>query len=366
MKKILYYDMTTLNRWKGHPTGIARVVEKIAKELNGTDKYIIEFVAFKDNNWFYHYDLEKNELNDLVDFKKDNIFCSCGSNWDFSGYNDALKEIKNKDIIIEVLFYDIIPLVLPYSFGEGFSSIYTNWLNETLNITSNSFAISEATKKDIEKYCQEENIKYNNINVIRLGDDISIKETCIKNVKVEIRELKDYVLTVGSIEYRKNHITLLNAYRLLISEGKTNLPILVIVGREGFLNNMIVYQVENDPLLKNRVKVLSDVSDDDLDYLYRNCMFTLYPAHYEGWGLPIAESLMYGKQCICSNTSSMVEIAPNITRFAHPLKTTEWAEHIYNLYSNKDKLEEETKRVKNEYKGTHWSKTAQQLVDFIK
>jgi glycosyltransferase involved in cell wall biosynthesis len=260
----------------------------------------------------------------------------------------------------------LIPLVLPYSFGEGLSPLYTNWLNETLKITDIFFAISESTKNDIERYCKEENIKYNPINVIRLGDDISREKTHIEKVKEDIKDLKNYILTVGSIEYRKNHITLLNAYRLLLSEGKTDLPVLVIVGREGFLNNMIVYQVENDPLLKNRVKVFSDVSDDDLDYLYRNCMFTLYSAHYEGWGLPIAESLMYGKQCICSNTSSMIEIAPNITRFAHPLKTTEWAENIYELYSDKNKLEVETKKVLDEYKGTHWSETAQQLIDFIR
>jgi glycosyltransferase involved in cell wall biosynthesis len=360
----IYYDYSTMKVWEGFPTGIPRTVLEIAN--NFSDE--IKFICIDDNlKQFYHYDVKNSKVLEKVEFFKKDMVISPGATWAYACYLNEVKRITKIGVKYFQIFYDLIPSKFPFLYeNPNFGEYYKKCVLDIIPYCTSSFAISEATKKDIEKYCQEENIKYNNINVIRLGDDISIKETCIKNVKVEIRELKDYVLTVGSIEYRKNHITLLNAYRLLISEGKTNLPILVIVGREGFLNNMIVYQVENDPLLKNRVKVLSDVSDDDLDYLYRNCMFTLYPAHYEGWGLPIAESLMYGKQCICSNTSSMVEIAPNITRFAHPLKTTEWAEHIYNLYSNKDKLEEETKRVKNEYKGTHWSKTAQQLVDFIK
>lgn len=62
----------------------------------------------------------------------------------------------------------------------------------------------------------------------------------------------------------------------------------------------------------------------------------------------------------------MVEIAPSITRFAHPLKTTEWAENIYELSKDREKLEKETQKVINEYKCTHWSDTTQQLIDFIK
>ena len=356
--RTVYYDMTTVARWQGHPTGIARVVDKIARELMHISYLNIKFIIFKDNNWFYEYDFSSKEERNLIDFKRDDMLCSFGHNWDYPGYNKALRDVKLKDVQIAVLFYDIIPLLFPYTFGKGFSNVYRNWLIETLKIADISFAISESTKRDINSVCKEENINISEIQVIRLGDDIHKQEDNLKLVKDEVKSLTKFILSVGSVEYRKNHITLLNAYRLLVSEGKENLPTLIIVGREGFMNNDLVYQVETDVVLNDKVKILTDISDNDLAYLYVNCMFTVYPALYEGWGLPIAESLMYGKQCIASNTSSMVEIAPTLTRFVHPLDTKSWADNIYELTSNKAILKNENEKIVKNYKITSWQESA--------
>lgn len=201
--------------------------------------------------------------------------------------------------------------------------------------------------------------------MIRLGDEIK-NRVDTNEVRGKIQNLHDFILTVGTVEHRKNHIVFLNAYRLLVSEGSKILPLLVIVGREGFMNNNLVYQVEQDPLLKNKVIILNKVSDTELYYLYENCLFTAYPALYEGWGLPVAESLRHGKQCICSGTSSLLEIAPDITRFAHPLKASEWAKNIFDLYNTSAVLEEETNKVINNYKGTSWAETSAQLIKIIR
>jgi glycosyltransferase involved in cell wall biosynthesis len=158
---------------------------------------------------------------------------------------------------------------------------------------------------------------------------------------------------------------LLNAYRFLVENGFDLLPALVLVGREGWLNNNLAYQVENDPGLKGRVIILTNASDQILDYLYRNCMFTLYPSIYEGWGLPIAESMNYGKPCITSNTSSMKEVAPEFTRFAHPLKLNEWVEHIQELSANDKILADESKRIKIEYTQSTWESAASKVMELI-
>jgi glycosyltransferase involved in cell wall biosynthesis len=349
-----------MREWKGYPTGIPRTVLEIAKGFSIN----INFICIDDKlKKFYHYDIKNDKVLHEVKFDPNDTVISPGATWAYGCYLNEVRRITNIGVRYFQIFYDMIPTIFPFLYADpSFGPYYKKCVLDNISYCTGSFAISEATKRDIEQYCQNENIKHNEIQVIRLGDDITREESHIENIKEEIKNLNEYILTVGSIEYRKNHITLLNAYRLLISEGKTDLPILVIVGREGFLNNGIAYQVENDPLLKARVKVLSDVSDDDLDYLYRNCLFTVYPALYEGWGLPIAESLQYGKQCICSNTSSMIEIAPELTRFAHPLKTTEWADHIYGLYSNRCVLSKEMERIVAEYQGTSWKDTATEIV----
>jgi len=174
-----------------------------------------------------------------------------------------------------------------------------------------------------------------------------------------------FALSVGTLEYRKNQVVLLNAYRALLSANFKNLPHLVLVGREGWMNNHLAYQVATDPLLKGYVTVLSDVSDAGLDYLYRNCIFTLFPALYEGWGLPVAESLKYGKPCVTSNISSMPEIAPTLTRFADPLNLTEWVRHISELSGDEYQLQAESARIAKTYKPVLWTETALKILSHL-
>ena len=76
--------------------------------------------------------------------------------------------------------------------------------------------------------------------------------------------------------------------------------------------------------LKEKILVLKGINDEELSWLYRNCMFTAYPSLYEGWGLPVAESLRYGKFCIASKISSVPEIAPDLTKLIDPLDAMEW------------------------------------------
>jgi glycosyltransferase involved in cell wall biosynthesis len=62
-------------------------------------------------------------------------------------------------------------------------------------------------------------------------------------------------------------------------------------------------KLEAEPDVARYVTLLHHVSDNDLAVLYQKSLFTLYPSLYEGWGLPVAESLAYGKVCIASGNS---------------------------------------------------------------
>ena len=259
-----------------------------------------------------------------------------------------------------------MPFLVDFYENSKFGDYYGDWIVSTFELCSLSFAISENSAKDVYSLSTSKDIISNKPKAIRLGDKLAYLNNNNYIVNEDIKKLPPFILTVGTIEYRKNHITLINAYRLLVSEGNMDLPALVIVGRPGWLDNSLAYQIENDPSIHNLVHVYSDVSDDDLDYLYRNCLFTVYPSIYEGWGLPVAESLRYGKQCITSNSSSMLEIAPELTRFAHPLKVEEWARSIYELTNDPDMLARENSKVSESYLGTTWEQCANEILVSLK
>lgn len=62
-------------------------------------------------------------------------------------------------------------------------------------------------------------------------------------------------------------------------------------------------QLESTSYLNGTIKILHDLSDWELAELYRSAMFTVFPSFEEGWGLPVGESLIFGRPCIASNTS---------------------------------------------------------------
>ena len=361
----IFFDCSTIAGFSGNATGIPRTVSQLAKAFkNINDK--VTFVALDNaERDFCFFDPESRKYNDIADFQKDDWLFSPSAGWAFKKYNKVVNKNLLRGVRFAQLYYDLIPHLFPHFFENPlFGKAYYKWIQENLALCSLCFFISNCTKKNIISTCVAREPSFP-MKVIRLGESVSGVRFRGEEIPLKIRQLGRFALSVGTLEIRKNHITLLNAYRFLIENGFNLLPTLVLAGREGWLNNNLRYQVQQDPVLKDRVVIMTDVSDFVLDYLYRNCIFTLYPSLYEGWGLPIAESMNYGKPCIASNASSMKEVAPEFTRFAHPLKLNEWVAHIQELSANDKILADESKRIKIDYTTYTWESTASKVMEFL-
>jgi glycosyltransferase involved in cell wall biosynthesis len=131
-----------------------------------------------------------------------------------------------------------------------------------------------------------------------------------------LRPRVPYVLTVGTLHPRKNHVLLLDAWsRWLVSDnGAGRVPRLVIVGRRHPQDGALFERLAAEPALLNSVRIVTDASDPELAALYEGCAFLVFPSFAEGWGLPIREALLYGKPSIVtdaipsSDVSRFVEI----------------------------------------------------------
>ena len=127
-----------------------------------------------------------------------------------------------------------------------------------------------------------------------------------------------FVLCVGTIEPRKNGLKLLEAWRRIIAEFKDAAPRLLFVGKRGWMTSEFEDAMASSDGLGGFVKVIADASDADLAALYKRCLFTVYPSYYEGWGLPVGESLWFGKTCVTSKTSSMPEVGADMCVYVDP------------------------------------------------
>ena len=127
-------------------------------------------------------------------------------------------------------------------------------------------------------------------------------------IPAPLRAGRPYVLSIGTIESRKNHLMLFQAWlALLRRHGAEAVPDLVCVGKQGWLAEAALALHANSPVLRERVQLLHAVPDAALDALIRGSLFTVQASHYEGWGLPVTESLARGKVAVLPEHSAFVE-----------------------------------------------------------
>ncbi|HYV40029.1 MAG TPA: glycosyltransferase family 1 protein [Gemmataceae bacterium] len=137
-------------------------------------------------------------------------------------------------------------------------------------------------------------------------------------------------LCVGTLEPRKNHARLLQAFaKLKAQSGGRTLP-LVLAGGRGWLTDDL-HRLIALLGLADDVVLPGYVDDQTLQWLYENCFAVLYPSLFEGFGLPVLEAMSLGAAVITSNTTSIPEIAGDAALLVNPLREEEILDAMLRL-----------------------------------
>jgi glycosyltransferase involved in cell wall biosynthesis len=245
-------------------------------------------------------------------------------------------------LLVHVMVYDLIPIVRPDLVTEGASMQLYDWLLSTLDFTTRYLVSSQATKNDLEAFQKAHKVSRPISlislaqNMITSGPVVQAKGPLAERVNAEayprvlelvgvkdaIRSLLQmpYVLCVGTLETRKNNWRIALAWDLLRKTVPiSQMPKLVFAGRSGWMNDDFNRLMANTGQLDGFVSLIEAPSDAELALLYRNCSFTILASHYEGWGLPVGESLSYGKTAVVSDNSSLPEVGGDLVRYCDPL-----------------------------------------------
>ena len=237
-----------------------------------------------------------------------------GTSWGALNYPLAIRDAKRRFAIKYVPFvHDCIPIVCRKLVDRSVACAFIAWIVSLLEEADIVLAISENTKRDLQKIAADLGMALPQCRTICLNgketvsvDDAADSAGAAKLLHDNHLDDDPFVLCVSTIEPRKNHDMLFTAWAGLLAAGKS-VPRLVCAGNSGWGNDGFYQRLEADPLLRERVLVMTDVPPQMLRLLYRHCLFTVYPSLYEGWGLPISESIAYGKVPLVSNVASHTE-----------------------------------------------------------
>lgn len=286
---------------------------------------------------------------------RSDVIISSGRIWDDPQHQAALIQLKQSyGVKLGYVIYDLIPIYQQHTFGPGLTVPYTNYLYDVLSHADLVFPISKSSERDLMRFASELGfVSTPKSQVIRLGDDLPSKSM---NDYTQLFG-DNFCICVGTFEARKNHQILYNVYKLA-KEKSIDLPRLYIIGGKGWLTDDLRYFIENDSDIKDKIKLTTDIDDEKLSWLYRNAKFSVYPSQYEGWGLPVAESLAYGLPCVASNSSSIVEIASgDVVNFISPFDSNDILQTMQQLANSANNKKQRT-LIKTNYKVTTWKSTA--------
>ena len=262
--------------------------------------------------------------------------------------------------------HDLIPIKFPqfFEFAEG-STIR----NTIASIGESDFVTvnSEATKADLCEYAPH--IDASRIVVTPLAaDPITFYPSLDKDEKYRLTEkykignVGRYLLSVATLEPRKNIAHLIRAFvRLLREDGISDLK-LVLVGTKGWMFDGIFTELSLASEIRDQIVVTGFVPDGDMAPLYSNAMAFIYPSLYEGFGLPPLEAMQCGTPVITSDNSSLPEVVGDAGIMLPAQDDDALVAAIRLLYSNEGLRSDMAQRGINRARRFTWSRCVAQTV----
>ncbi|HEY1403119.1 MAG TPA: glycosyltransferase family 1 protein [Pyrinomonadaceae bacterium] len=205
-------------------------------------------------------------------------------------------------------------------------------LPATARMASKIITDSESVKREI---CEHLRIKPEKIAVVPLAPRRAFRPVAQAATVAARRRLgveDDFILFVGTVEPRKNLLTLVRAFEELTNRTSLR-PQLVIAGQKGWLTEELFALIEQSGL-SPRILFTGYVSDADLAALYSSCRVCVYPSLYEGFGLPPLEAMSCGAPVITSRIPVIMETVGDAARLVEPTNVRELADCIHGLWES--------------------------------
>ena len=214
------------------------------------------------------------------------------------------------------------------------------------------FGTSRYVCQDVEAYARERGVAIRPVIRVPLCTDLQRSVTPQLTATLARHGLEPgrFVIYVSTINPRKNHLWAYRLWRRLVEELGDAAPTLVFAGQRGWRHEELFATLSADALMWNRkLRFVEGPTDPEIAWLYANCAFSIFPSLYEGWGLPILESLSFGKYCLAADNSSLPEAGQGLAFHADTSDEAAWLAELRRVIAEPGYLDAANARIRERF-----------------
>lgn len=289
-----------------------------------------------------------------------------GAFWAFGGDAARYSRLKAAGVVTGAYIYDLIPLTHPEFCAAQLVNDFTLAIGDGFAVFDFVLTISECTAREVRRFQEKHNLRRVPVVAVPLAHLLQEKMAQPAPWSGAIAPLRDrpFVLSVSTLEPRKNHAYLVTIWKLFLEEG-LDPPDLVLVGKYGWNIADFREQLESASYLGGRIHVLHGLTDAQLERLYQSCLFTAFPSIAEGWGLPVGESLAHGRACVASSASSIPEVGGDLVDYVDPYNLRGGIEVFRRMAFDADYRARREKAVREGFVARTWREVGDNLLSSI-
>jgi alpha-1,2-rhamnosyltransferase len=259
--------------------------------------------------------LKKTEENPRafeMQCRADDTLVLLDSSW-HADFFPVAEKLQRQGVTIVSVIYDLIPLSHPQFCDGPLVQVFDRWFEWIANTANGFVAISSTIRDEVHHEVRQrlgsERAGSRWFDFFHLGSELDLVDAD-KSVRGPVEKLftsgLSIYLMVSTIEPRKNHAYLLDAFEQLWREGSD--VVLCFIGRIGWKNERLIERVKKHPQLKRRLFMFNDLSDVELEYCYSHAKALVFPSFVEGFGLPLVEAMQRGLPVMASDIPVFHEI----------------------------------------------------------
>lgn len=295
----------------------------------------------------------------------DDVLLLLDSTWYYNTW-PSVSAFRQRGGCVIAVIYDLIPITHSRFCDDGLVTAFKGWFYESLQHVDGYIGISHTVQLDLQAFMADafgDRAANKYYDHFLLGADFGYREARDEGVRsglVDRMTERPTYLIVSTVEPRKNHAYLLDAFELLWREGFD--VGLAIVGRVGWKVESLIQRIQESPEFGKRLHLWNDLNDQELRVCYQRARMLVFPSIVEGFGLPIVESLANKLPVLASDTPIHREVGGDRIGYFSLSSPADLAARIRQIERNGTPAE---LGVPDDYRWLDWGESSRMLLERV-